>query len=63
MGILSKPINFLKEVRQELAKVSWSTRHELIGSTVVVIVVTSIMAVFIGIIDLFLSKMLRLIFK
>ena len=54
---------FLMEVRVELGKVAWSTRQELIGSTVVVIVVTGIMAVFIGIIDLVLSKFLSVLFK
>jgi preprotein translocase subunit SecE len=54
---------FLLEVKLELAKVSWSTRQELMGATVVVIVITSLMAVFIGIIDLFLSKILSLVFK
>jgi preprotein translocase subunit SecE len=54
---------FLLEVKTELSKVSWSGRQELIGSTVVVIVITSIMAFFIGIIDFFLSKGLTLVFK
>ncbi|MDD4900083.1 MAG: preprotein translocase subunit SecE [Candidatus Omnitrophica bacterium] len=54
---------FLTEVKQELEKVSWSTREELIGSTVVVITITAITAVFIGIIDLFLSKILSVMFK
>jgi len=62
MGIFKKPVGFLKEVRQELGKVSWSTRHELMGSTVVVITITVIMAVFIGIADLFLSRILSLVF-
>ena len=63
MGIFSKPVNFLKEVKAELVKVTWSTRHELLGSTVVVIGVTAIMTVFIGIIDLFLSKGLSVLFR
>ncbi len=54
---------FILEVKTELTKVSWSTRQELMGSTVVVIVITSIMAAFIGIIDLVLSKGLSLVFK
>lgn len=63
MDILKKPINFLNEVKAELNKVSWSTRQELMGSTLVVIAITFIMAVFIGIIDLLLSKGLSLLFK
>ena len=63
MGVIAKPINFLKEVRAELSKVSWSTRQELLASTALVIVVTGIMTVFIGIVDMFLSKSLSVIFK
>jgi preprotein translocase subunit SecE len=63
MNILKKPVDFLKEVRVELSKVSWSSREELIGSTSVVLVITFILGVFIGIIDLLLSKGLSLIFK
>jgi preprotein translocase subunit SecE len=33
------------------------------GATVVVITITSILAVFIGVVDVFLSKILRLMFK
>jgi len=63
MKIFKKSLNFLKEVKVELSKVSWSTRQELIGSTFVVIVITGIMAAFIGAIDLFLSKALSMLFR
>jgi preprotein translocase subunit SecE len=63
MGILAKPKNFLNEVRNELSKVSWSTRKELLASTVLVISVTAILAVFIGIVDLILSRFLSVVFK
>jgi preprotein translocase subunit SecE len=63
MGILEKPVNFLKEVKTELGKVSWSTRQELVGATLVVIVITFITAAFIGIIDLLLSKGLSIVFR
>jgi preprotein translocase subunit SecE len=63
MNIFTKSLNFLKEVKIELRKVSWSTRDELIGSTFVVIVITGFIAVFIGAIDLFLSKALSMLFR
>ena len=63
MNIIAKPVNFLKEVRAELSKVSWSTRQELLASTVLVITVTAIMTVFIGIVDVVLSKFLSVVFK
>jgi len=56
MNIIQKPVNFFKEVKVELGKVAWSSRRELIDSTIIVIVITAIMAVFIGLIDILLSK-------
>jgi preprotein translocase subunit SecE len=63
VSIIQKPVNFIREVRQELGKVAWSSRNELMGATVVVMVITAIMAVFIGLIDLVLSKILTIVFK
>jgi len=63
MSIISKPINFLKEVRVELTKVAWSTRDELIASTIIVIVVTVLLGLFIGAIDIMLSKLLSILFR
>ena len=56
-------VNFLKEVRTELTKVSWSTKDELVGASLVVIVTTAMLAVFIGVIDIFLSKFLNLLVR
>jgi preprotein translocase subunit SecE len=61
--IFNKLLNFIKEVKQELTKVAWSTRQELIGSTILVISTTFIMAIFIGIVDLVLSKFLSMVFR
>lgn len=63
MNIIAKPVNFLKEVKAELSRVSWSTRKELLASTILVITVTGIMTIFIGIVDLGLSRFLSVIFK
>lgn len=63
MNIVKKLTTFLMEVRQELTKVSWSSRQELMGATSVVIAITFMMAVFIGIGDLLLSKLLSALFK
>jgi len=54
---------FVLEVKTELTKVSWSTRQELMDSTVVVLVITGITAAFIGIVDFLLAKFLSMVFK
>ena len=48
---------FLKEVKFELTKVTWTSRQELIYSTYIVIVVSIVLAVFIGIVDMVLSNL------
>jgi len=63
VNIINKIKTFFIQVIEELKKVSWSSREELMGATVVVIVITLIMALFIGVVDLALSKGLSLIFK
>jgi preprotein translocase subunit SecE len=54
---------FVLEAYVELKKVAWSTKEELLGSTIVVIVATSILAVYLFIIDGALTKFLSVIFK
>jgi preprotein translocase subunit SecE len=63
LKIVSNIINFVVEVKAELTKVAWSTRQELLASTVLVLTITGIMAVFIGLVDIALSKSLTLLFK
>jgi preprotein translocase subunit SecE len=60
--MFGKFVKFLKEVRAELDKVTWPTRQELIGSTIVTIVVTLIISIFIGIVDRLLTLATKTIF-
>ena len=55
--------SFFSESKQELQKVNWPTRQELMDSTVLVIVVTAILAVFIFIVDFCLSFLIRLVIQ
>lgn len=55
--------NFFSETKQELAKVNWPTREEVIGSTVLVIVSTFLLAVFIFAVDVVLSFLTRVIIR
>jgi len=63
MKLIGKISNFLAEVKQELTKVSWSTRQEILGATMVVISITALLSVFIGLSDLLLSKILSVLFQ
>ena len=53
------PALFVKEAYQELRKVTWMPRQQLVGSTIVVIVLVSLLAVYAGAIDMVLSTVLR----
>jgi preprotein translocase subunit SecE len=60
--MFEKLIRFLREVRNELKKVSWPSRSEIRESTTVVIVIVLILAVFIGLVDRALSLLVSFIF-
>lgn len=59
---MEKITKFLKEVQAELKKVTWPTKEELTGSTIVVIVVSIVVAIFIGIVDRILTFVISQIF-
>lgn len=60
--MFQKISKYFSEVGQELSKVSWPSREELYGSTVVVIVLCVILSVFVYSIDLVLNRLLGIIF-
>ena len=57
----NKFVGFFNDVKLEMGKVSWSTKDELIGSTIVVIVSLAILSVFIGVCDVLLSAAVNII--
>jgi preprotein translocase subunit SecE len=63
MSLVQRTAEFLKEVRIEVPKVSWPSRRELRDSTVVVIVMTLIMAGIVWILDTLLVLGLRQLFR
>ena len=56
---VSKSIQFLRESRTELKKVKWPNRRELLASTVVVILLVLVVALFLGIVDFGLIKVIK----
>ncbi|MGY8761408.1 MAG: preprotein translocase subunit SecE [Nitrospinaceae bacterium] len=57
--MITKAFGFLAEVRAEVRKVTWPTRAEALGGTAVVVVVVLIMALFLGVVDAILSKIVQ----
>ncbi|MCQ9206315.1 MAG: preprotein translocase subunit SecE [Omnitrophica bacterium] len=60
---MNKIAKFVNEVKLELKKVSWSTRQELINSTIVVIVSVIILAIFIAFCDFIWSNVINFVLR
>ena len=52
---------FLREARFELKKVKWPTRKELLASTTMVIVLVLAIAIFLGLVDFILIKIIKIV--
>jgi preprotein translocase subunit SecE len=62
-NVLTRAAQFLREVKIELKKVTWPTRKQTMGSTLVVIVLVVIISLFLGLVDLGLSAVVRAVFR
>jgi len=58
---INKGLQFLREVKVELKKVVWPTRKQTLTSTIVVLILTMIIATFLGVVDIGLSSLVRVI--
>ncbi len=61
--MFSKIKIFFGEVKIELKKVVFPTREEVVGSTKVVLVLVLIVAIFLGLIDMLLSKLISMVVR
>ena len=62
-NFIGKAIQFLREVKVELKKVTWPSRKQTIGSTVVVIILVMIISLFLGVVDMGLSGLVRVVLQ
>ncbi len=60
-NLINRASRFLREVRNELRKVNWPNRKELMAYTVVVLVTVFIVTTFIGVVDLIFSRIISAI--
>ena len=58
-NFVQKSVQFLREVKIELKKVTWPSRKQTMGSTVVVIILVIIISLFLGVVDFGLSNLIR----
>ncbi|HUI93714.1 MAG TPA: preprotein translocase subunit SecE [Chitinivibrionales bacterium] len=60
---MNKLIQYLKDVRAEMGKVSWPARNELMGATWLVIVLSLLMAIFVYTCDQVINRIIGLLLK
>ncbi len=56
------PIQFFRQVKQEIKKVSWPTRKVVVQTSIMVIILVSIAATFFFFVDQILGWVVKLIF-
>ncbi len=62
-NIIGKATQFLREVKIELKKVTWPSRKQTIGSTVVVIALVMLISLFLGVVDMGISSLIRIVLQ
>jgi preprotein translocase subunit SecE len=60
-NFIQKSTQFLREVKIELKKVTWPSRKQTMGSTLVVLVLVMIISLFLGMVDFSLSSLMRMV--
>ena len=54
---------FLKEVKAELKKVNWSTKEELFAATIVMIIVTAFLTLYVFGVDSIFTKLVKYLLR
>jgi len=61
VGRLNKIFTFLKEVKNELARVTWPKKPEVVKLTLTVIIISAAVGAYIGALDFAFTKLLELL--
>ncbi len=61
--IFKRVKNYLADVWAEMKKVSWVQRKELFTTTLVVIIFSTVLALFVGAVDFIFSRLLGIVLK
>ena len=57
------PVGYLKEVVRELKKVSWPSRKQTVNKTILVIVISMLLAIYLGGLDFIFQKLTEALIK
>lgn len=53
--------DFFEESKVEIKKVTWPTRRETVTTSVAVLVLVVVMSIFLGVVDMGLSKLMQIV--
>lgn len=58
-----KPSVFYSEIKEELQKVSWPTKEQTVGTSIVVLVVVILLCLYLGVVDTVLATIISAIMR
>ncbi|MCP4935121.1 MAG: preprotein translocase subunit SecE [bacterium] len=58
---MANPLHFMREVREEVSKVSWPSRRETIVTTIMVLIMAIAAAIFFMLADQVISKVVKIV--
>ncbi len=58
---MANPLQFMREVREEVSKVSWPSRRETIVTTIMVFIMAIAAAIFFMLADQVISKVVKIV--
>jgi preprotein translocase subunit SecE len=58
---MANPLQFMREVREEVSKVSWPSRRETVVTTIMVLIMAIAAAIFFMLADQVISKVVKIV--
>lgn len=63
MNVVTKVREYMAGVRTEVGRVSWPSRREVVSLTVLIILMSVVLGVYLGLTDLIVTQILRLLLQ
>lgn len=63
MNAMMRVRNYMSNVRTEVGRVSWPSRKEVVSLTVLIILLSIVLGIYLGLADLIITQILRLLLR
>lgn len=63
MNAMMRVRNYVTNVRTEIGRVSWPSRKEVVSLTVLIIFLSVVLGIYLGLADLIIAQILRLLLR